>query len=186
MAFEEKGIAPISSGMAHIVSGQWWTYKSLDDALAVIEADGYFDPLVARIGLSEVLSVTDSTGNVELLEVDAINPTAPRIITKKFVSAGSIADGSVTLPKLATGISPSHVIKFSEVRTTVGGSATENFTFTGALASDFVHTQLIVQGTGVVTILSAAMLSDDTVVVLFSANPTNDAVLQITVLRAAV
>lgn len=186
MAFEEKGIAPISSGFAHIVSGQWWTYKSLDDSLAVIEADGYFDALVARIGLSEIISVTDSTGNVELLEVDAINPTAPRIITKKFVGSGSIADGSVTLPKLATGISPSHIVKFADRRTANGGTPQELFTFTGAIVSDDVLIQVRTKGAGAAKIEQAFVTAPDTVEVDFDVATINDMIFFISILRAAV
>lgn len=186
MAFTQKTLAKTSSGYSHIISGQNWTYTSTTDTLATILVDGYFDTIVALVQVGEVFQVKDSTNEVELIEVSAINPTAPRVETKSFVGGGSIPDGSVTLPKLATGISPSHVVKFSEIRTTVGGSAAENFTFTGALVSDLVHAQLIVQGTATVTIFVASMLSDDTVSVLFSANPTNDAILLITILRAAV
>lgn len=236
MSFTQTTLAKTSSGFAHIVSGGNWTYTSTTDDLATIEADGYFDEIAQLVRVGEVFQILDSTNEVELLEISVINPSAPRVETKKFVGSGSIADGSVTtdkladlavtnpklgavsvdffnlidfsvqtaklnneavttakidalavtLAKLATGISPSHVVKFSEIRTTVGGAATEQFTFTGALVTDLVHTQLIVQGTGVVTILTASVLSSDIVAVEFSANPQNDAILLITILRAAV
>lgn len=100
MAYDDSGIASISSGFSNIVSGALWTYKSPTDDLATIQTAGYFDPLVSRISLSEVIQATDSTGAVTLLEITTINPTAPRIVTSNLVTA-SIPDGSITTVKLA-------------------------------------------------------------------------------------
>lgn len=184
MAFTQDTLAKTSSGYSHIISGQNWTYTSTTDTLANILVDGYFDAIVALVQVGEVFQVKDSTNEVELIEVSAINPTAPRVATKPFVGSGSIPDGSVTLPKLASGISPAAVIKFSFRATTAGGGTIENIPVAGALATDDVFVTIKSTGVAALDIREAEVVAE-TVNVTFSADPLAATVLYIQVTRIA-
>lgn len=106
-------------------------------------------------------------------------------LTLANTGAFAIASGAVTLAKLATGITPSHVIKYGGKLTTVGGAASEAFTVNGVIATDLAFVQLQNDGTNNVTILSA-VAGTNSITVVFSANPGNDAILSYQVIRAAV
>lgn len=96
----------------------------------------------------------------------------------------TIADGAVTLAKLASGITPSHVVKFAANYTTVGGAAAEAITVTGAAATDVPLVTLQDNGTGNVTIASVAVTTN-TLTVTFSGDPGDDTVISYALLRAA-
>lgn len=69
--------------------------------------------------------------------------------------------------------------------TTVGGAATESFStgaFANILATDRIHVQLVNDGTNNVSVLSASTAAGSASVV-FSANPGNDTIINILVLR---
>lgn len=100
------------------------------------------------------------------------------------VVTSNITDANVTLPKLAAGITPSHVIKFAAQYTTTGGSASEAITVTGALATDLAFVQVVDDGTAGVTVLQAAVTSN-TLTVTFSADPGNDTIINYQIIRAA-
>lgn len=96
----------------------------------------------------------------------------------------SIPNGSVTLAKLAAGITPSAIIKFDDQYTTTGGAPAEAITVTGALATDLAFVQVVDNGTGNVTVLEAVMTSN-TLTVTFSGDPGNDTVINYIITRAA-
>lgn len=105
------------------------------------------------------------------------------------VTAGSIgttqlANGGVTLAKLAAGITPSHVVKFAGKHTTTGGSATEAFTVSGVASTDIVFTMLQTAGGTARTILTAAPTTN-TITLVFSGDPSTDHIVSYQVLRAA-
>jgi len=94
-----------------------------------------------------------------------------------------IDDGSITLVKLATAVSPSHVVKFANEVTWTGGLVTLAVTVTGALATDIVIANF--QTIGTEGTVLAAVVTDNTVTfTLDTANTTNDAVVSYQVLRA--
>jgi hypothetical protein len=100
------------------------------------------------------------------------------------LSASQLASGSVTLAKLATGVTPSHIIKYAARRTTAGGAAAEDITLTGALATDLAFVRLVSGGTNTVTVSSWVMAAGK-LTVTFSGDPGADAVIEYQVLRAA-
>lgn len=100
-------------------------------------------------------------------------------------TAATPADASVTLAKLATGVSPSHVVKFAAKYTTLGGSATEAITVTGVASTDIVIVSLNTKGATPRTILTAAPTTN-TITLVFSGDPSTDHVVAYMVLRAAV
>lgn len=106
-------------------------------------------------------------------------------IANNAITTAKILNANVTLAKLASGITPSHIIKFANQVTTVGGAAAEAFTVTGALAaSDRAFVQVVDNGTSNVTVLQA-VVTNDTLTVTFSANPGNDTIINYQIIRAA-
>jgi hypothetical protein len=101
-----------------------------------------------------------------------------------FTMVGTVAAGSVVLANLATGIAPSHVVKFAGKHTTAGGSATEAFTVTGVAATDIVVATLQTKGASPQTIVTTAPTLN-TITVVFSADPSTDHVVSYVVYRAA-
>lgn len=104
--------------------------------------------------------------------------------TMANTGALTIAAGAVTLAKLASGVAPSHIVKFAAQVTTTGGSATQTITVTGAAGTDLVFAQCKTQGATPRTILSAAATSN-TVTIIWSGDPSTDHVVYYQVLRAA-
>lgn len=113
------------------------------------------------------------------LAVTAAKLAADAVTTVKILNA------NVTLAKLASGIAPSHIIKFANQVTTVGGAAAEAFTVTGAVAAtDRAFVQVVDNGTNNVTVLQA-VVTNDTLTVTFSADPGADAIINYQIIRAA-
>lgn len=114
-----------------------------------------------------------------------ISNTGVLTIANNAITTAKILDANVTLAKLAAGIAPSHVIKFANQETTVGGAAAEAFTVTGAVAAtDMAFVQVVDNGTNNVTVLQA-VVTNDTLTVTFSADPGNDTVINYQIIRAA-
>ena len=166
-------------------------------------------PSIVRITTTDNLAAVGTTGYVaaQAANIAALNSGAFNWLVTDFVlvdaSDGwaffnistdflslilnaflSIPNGSVTLAKLATGIHPSSIIKFDGQYTTVGGSAAEAITVTGALATDRAFVQMVNDGTNGTTVLEAVMTSN-TLTVNFSADPGNDAVINYMIIRTA-
>lgn len=108
--------------------------------------------------------------------------------TKAYLDAGlssaQIAAGAVTLAKLATGISPSHVIKAAGNATSLGGAASEAFTVTGLAATDIVTLTVKDNGPNNVTILEHSLATNQLTIV-FSGNPGAGTIVSYVVHRAA-
>lgn len=98
--------------------------------------------------------------------------------------ATTIQNNAVELAMLASGITPSHVVKFGGQHTTVGGGAAEAITVTGAAATDLAFVQMVDDGTNNVTIVNA-VVTTDTLTVTFSGDPSNDTIINYQLLRAA-
>lgn len=119
------------------------------------------------------------SGDATIIASGALTIAANAITTAK------ILDANVTLAKLAAGITPSHVIKFANQVTTVGGAAAEAFVVTGAVgATDRAFVQVVDDGGSNVTVLQA-VVTDNTLTVTFSANPGNDTVINYQLIRIA-
>lgn len=137
--------------------------------------------LKGKLGLYQVADAT----NVSTQLIDAATGEYVGPIGSGEVNTDDIVDAAVTLAKLATGITPSHVIKFAGQKTTVGGAASEAFTITGAVAAtDRAFLQVVNNGTSNVTILEA-VVTTNTLTVTFSANPGNDTIFNYQLIRAA-
>lgn len=161
-----------------------------DNTLAEVMATGYLNKLVDQgfpfdqrqmAMVSTKTTPASTTSAVYIMQVAKSGSnwslTAP-------IATEMLQDGSITLAKLATGVKPSHIVKYADQLTTVGGAAAEAFTVTGALATDLAFVQVVDDGTSNVTVLMAVVTAD-TLTVTFSANPGNDTVINYQLLRAA-
>lgn len=93
----------------------------------------------------------------------------------------TVTNGVIDLSEI-TG-TPSAVIKFAGQLTTVGGSATEAFTITGAVAAtDRAFVQIVDNGTGNVTALQAVVTAN-TLTITFSGNPGADTIFNYQIIR---
>lgn len=102
---------------------------------------------------------------------------------KDYVDA--LPAGSITLAELASGIAPSHVVKYAGKRTAAGASATQAVTVTGVAATDIVLATVESRaGAGVAYILSATPTTN-TVTIVGSAAFDNGDIISYVVLRAA-
>ena len=149
----------------------------------------------AAIAFSKLAALTSgnilvgSVGNVPTsvaMSGDAtIIASGALTIANDAITTAKILNANVTLAKLAAGITPSHVIKFADQVTTVGGAAAEAFTVTGAVAAtDRAFVQVVDNGTNNVTVLQAVVTAN-TLTVTFSADPGNDAIINYQLIRVA-
>lgn len=119
---------------------------------------------------------TGSTASPVWSAFSAITPASNSITTAMLQA------NSVTLAKLASGITPAAVVKFAG--TASGGTtATRAYTITGALSTD-VATAVIRASTNAASIQKAT-LSTDTLTVLFSTDPGAGTTVDYSILRAA-
>ncbi len=132
--------------------------------------------LVGSVG--NVATSVAMSGDATIVASGALTIAANAVTTAK------ILDANVTLAKLAAGITPSHVVKFAGQPTTVGGAAAEAFVVTGAAATDLAFVQIVNNGAANVTVLEA-VVTLNTLTVTFSADPSNDVVINYQLLRAA-
>lgn len=170
----------------------WHMYNSGADDNAAVVAVSYFDAVADLLKANDVIYVvTDANTLINTLQVVSI--VAGVVTTSAFdtvVGAGAIgtaniADDAVTKAKLATGVEPSHVVKYASQLTTVGGAAAEAFAVAGIAATDLAFVQIVADGTGNVTVLQA-VCTLNTLTVTFSADPVADTVFNYQILRAAV
>lgn len=154
---------------------------------------GAFVALTGNAGLSSTLSsgniFVGSAGNVATgvaMSGDAtMANTGALTIANNAITTAKILNANVTLAKLATGIAPSHVIKFANQVTTVGGAAAEAFTVTGAVAAtDRAFVQVVDNGTNNVSVLQAVVTAN-TLTVTFSGDPGADTIINYQLIRAA-
>lgn len=140
---------------------------------------------LATLATGSILAGNAGVPTATALSGDAtIGATGVLTIANDAITTAKILNANVTLAKLAAGITPSHVIKFADQVTTVGGAAAEAFTVTGAVgATDRAFVQVVNDGTANVTVLQA-VVTDNTLTVTFSANPGNDTVINYQIIRA--
>lgn len=177
-------------------------------SITSIYRDWSYDPALVRIVSTNTLAqvvvadyITAQADNIEALnsgafqwnENDGVFVRASDgwgffSISSDFTSldqiTSSVINGSITLAKLASGIAPSHIIKYAGQVTTVGGAAAEAFTVTGAVAAtDRAFVQVVDKGTANVTVLQA-VVTNNTLTVTFSGNPGADTIINYQLIRA--
>lgn len=101
------------------------------------------------------------------------------------VTASDLANGAVTLDKLADALKPSHVVVAAGEVTWSGGLATLDETVSGALETDIVQAVIAGAPSEAAYLASAIVSAADTLsFALSAANTSNDAVIAYSVLRA--
>ncbi len=111
--------------------------------------------------------------------------TLNRWVPGDVIGTSDLADGSVTLAKLASGVTPSHVVKYAGNFTWSGSGASKAQTVTGVAATDTVIVTIKTAPTQAAYVVSAAPTTNTITVTLSAANTSNDAVISYTVFRAA-
>jgi len=156
----------------------------------IVDADVNAAAAIAYSKLAALTSgnvLVGSAGNVATsvaMSGDAtIIASGALTIANNAVTTAKILDANVTLAKLASGITPSHIVKFAGKQANGGGSATIAITVTGALATDIAMAE-IQASTNAVSIQKVTP-STDTVTVLLSGDPGASTTVAYQVLRAA-
>jgi hypothetical protein len=190
--------AVVVDGPATVNGPTVFTYQSATDNLATISGANYFADVVYDIAVGDVI-ITNGSDASSMYIVATVNRSAGTVTVNSFTASGSVGtaniqndavttakilNANVTLAKLASGIAPSHVVKFADQETTVGGAAAEAFTVTGVAATDLAFVQIVNNGTNNVTALQA-VCTLNTLTVTFSADPGADTVFNYQILRAA-
>lgn len=171
-------------------------YVSTSETWATIVASAYFNTFINEFSVGDwiLIRASDDAGFVNVTSVTTnvtvsaatlpINSVATDNIQADAVTNAKLADDSVSLEQLDSGITPSHITVFAGKHTTTGGDATEAITVPGALATDLVFCQLHTVGATPRTVLTG-VASADTVTIVFSGDPSTDHVVAYQVLRAA-
>ena len=107
------------------------------------------------------------------------------VLSSTFSVVGTVGNGSVTLAKLASGVTPSHVVKYAGKITWSGSGASLATTVTGVLSTDIVVATIQTAPTQAAYLVSAAPTTDTITITLSAANTGNQAVIAYTVFRAA-
>lgn len=141
---------------------------------------------LATLATGSLLVGNAGVATATALSGDAtIGATGVLTIANDAITTVKILNANVTLAKLASGITPAGVIKYMGQPTTVGGSATEAFTVSGALAaSDRAFVQVVNDGTNNRTVLQS-VVTNNTLTITFSGDPGNDLVFNYQIIRAA-
>lgn len=189
VALDSADIPPNSITTAMLQDGCVTNAKLASNAVTNVKVDA-----AAAIAFSKLAALTSAhflVGSGTNVATDVamsgdctLANTGAVTIANDAVTTAKIADANVTLGKLASGITPSHIIKFAGQPTTVGGAAAEAIAIPGVLNTDLAFVQLVNDGTNNVTV-SIAVCTADTLTVTFSADPGNDAVINYQILRAA-
>ena len=183
--FQESMMALVSTKTAPnspVVSVGWYDVSKSGDDWSLVPSNGQMslaDTLIFVGNAAGIAAPVALSGDATIANTGALTIAANAITTAK------ILDANVTLAKLAAGITPSHVIKFANQVTTVGGAAAEAFVVTGAVAAtDRAFVQVVNDGTAGVTVLQA-VVTNDTLTVTFSADPGADTIINYQIIRAA-
>lgn len=181
---------PASVNTAAIQDGAVTNPKLAADAVTNVKVAAAAAIAFSKLAaLPSAQILVGSAGNVAaavVLSGDATITNAGLLtIANNAITTVKILNANVTLAKLAAGITPSHIIKFANQVTTVGGAAAEAFAVAGAVgATDRAFVQVVNDGTNNVTALQA-VVTDNVLTVTFSGNPGNDCIINYQIIRAA-
>lgn len=150
-----------------------YTYTNLDDSIETIKTQGYFD--------IELEDPNNIAGSLKLND---------RILVVASDTTQEIVVGGI-FQKEGPGVRPNQVFTASvfqseifcaEKKTTVGGSATEVINIDDILATDLGFVQIESSSVGALTI-EKVVPTADTLTVIFNADPGNDTVIAISIIR---
>lgn len=133
----------------------------------------------------ELIATDSGTHYYNTGTVSSASFVAGGTITALSVATGSIQANAVTLAKLASGITPSHIVKFAGKITWSGSGVSLATTVSGVVSGDIVEATIQTAPTQAAYLVSAAPTTDTITLVLSAANTSNNAVIAYTVFRAA-
>lgn len=113
-----------------------------------------------------------------------LSNTGALIIANSAVTTAKINNNAVTLAKLASGITPSHITVYAGRITWSGSGASLTTTVNGVLATDQVVASIRSAPTQAAYLVSATTNNNQVILTLSAANTSNDAVITYNVLRA--
>ncbi len=128
---------------------------------------------------SNVATAVALSGDITTTNAGVTAIGASKVLTTMIV------DANVTLAKLASGIAPSHVVKFAGKITWSGSGASLATTVAGVASTDIVTASIQGAPTQAAYIASITPTTNTITIVLSAANTSNDAVISYQVLRAA-
>lgn len=105
-------------------------------------------------------------------------------LASNAVTTVKVTDANVTLAKLASGITPSHVVKYAGVHTYGGGGTSSAATVTGVVGATDIVIGSLKAATNAVY-LYKTVGTDNTITFTFSGDPGASTVVSYMVLRAA-
>lgn len=141
---------------------------------------------LATLATGSIVAGAAGVASALALSGDAtIGATGVLTIASNAITTAKILAANVTLAKLATGITPSHVIKFAGRITWSGSGASLTTAVAGVLATDEVVATIRGVPTQAAYIATASTNTDQVIITLSAANTSNDAVITYEVLRAA-
>lgn len=100
------------------------------------------------------------------------------------LSGSQLANGSISLAKLAPGITPADICVYAGTHATSAGSPNQSLSVPGVLSTDIVSVLVKTQG-ATPRVVNAATAAANAVNIIMSGDPSTDHVLQYLVFRAA-
>ena len=195
-------------GPAYTNGPALFSYASSTDAIATVIAANYFADVVYDLAVGDLIFIDASDADGIYL-VDAVDRDAGTVSVVSYGPAGAVGtanlqDGAVTalklasdavttakilnanvtLAKLASGIAPSHIVKYAGTSAYAGGGTSVAITVTGVAATDLVFAQIQASTNAVSVVKVVPTLN--TITVHFSADPGAATTVQYQALRAAV
>lgn len=160
----------------------FFTYNASTDTFVSLAANGGLSNTLSS-GFLFVGNASNVATGVALSGDATISNAGALTIATNAITTAKINAAAVTLAKLATGIAPSHIVKFGGTNSNGGGSATITITVTGMLSTDLPFVQ-IQASTNAVTVQKVTPTAN-TITVLLSGDPGAATTLSYQVLRAA-
>jgi hypothetical protein len=161
----EEGVEIFDESNGLIIEGKWV-------AEALTTADRF---AVGCIMIGTDGKTYTNTGSV----------TSPSWQDVNSIATAEIASGAVTLAKLSSGITPSHVVKFAGKAAWAGSGLSLAKNITGVATADCVIASISTGPSEPAYIVSAAPTTNTITFTLSTANTSNDCVVAYEVLRAA-
>ena len=148
MSFVRKDMVKNGSSLTSVAPMNW-AFGSTTDALATITASAYFDGMTNEFTLGDMIVVKDSANESDLLQVTSAKGVTP-VTVSGFVSAGSVADGSLDGGKAAVVVSnqtASGILRSYDVLTAGGATADTDVVVDDSIKVKYVIVQNLAIGT---------------------------------------
>lgn len=172
MSFNLQFFAKVTTS-SNTEANTMYAYSDSASTISQIKASAFFNDIDGRLVVGDLIVAKGSAGNPQILAVTAVSPNVTTVqldnVADASITTDKILDANVTLAKLATGIAPSHVIKFGGKHSGAGGSATVTITAAGVTTSHLVFAQI--QSSANAVNVQKVTPTADTITVLCSADP---------------